>query len=235
MTSVAIMQPTYLPWVGYFALMDRVDLFIYLDSVQFARRSWQQRNRIKTAQGELMLTIPVLKKGMREQQLCEVQILANGTFPGAHLKAIELSYAKAPYFGRYGTELQSLLAGHSGNLCDLTIGICEWLANSFGIRTPRMRSSQMDNQGAKADLLVHLCQQVGATDYVSPRGSADYLDDSTAFADAKIALHYHEYSHPHYQQLHGDFLPYMGAIDLLFHCGPESLSVIRSGVSGENG
>ena len=95
MTTVAIMQPTYLPWLGYFALMDRVDTFVYLDSVQFARRSWQQRNRIRSADGEVMLTIPVAKKGLRDQKIAEVEILYSSEFPRRHVDILSANYRRA--------------------------------------------------------------------------------------------------------------------------------------------
>jgi|SRR5262245_18508160 len=229
MTTVAIMQPTYLPWLGYFALMDSVDTFVYLDSVQFARRSWQQRNRIKSAQGEMMLTIPVAKKGRRDQKIADVEILYGPEFPRRHIDILTENYRRAEFFDAHAPALYALLeAGHE-KLADLTIAISEWLAQVIGVTAGRIRATTMDNAGAKADLLVHLCRQLGATRYISPVGSHDYLADSDAFAKADIDLCFHHFEHPKYPQLFGPFLPFMSAVDLLFTVGPESLSVIRSG------
>src|SRR3954447_20658722 len=99
------MQPTYLPWVGYLDLIDRVDCFVFLDDVQFARRSWQQRNRIKTAAGEQMLTVPVHKKGLRDQTIAEAQIDWESEFADKHCRAMELAYARAPHFKLFSSEL----------------------------------------------------------------------------------------------------------------------------------
>ena len=229
MTVVAIMQPTYLPWLGYFGLMDQVDTFVYLDSVQFARRSWQQRNRIKSERGEVMLTVPVAKKGMRNQKIAEVEILYGPDFPRRHIDTLTACYRRAPFFDAYAPALYDMLrAGHC-KLADLTIAICEWLAQLFGIAARRIRAATMGNAGHKADLLVHLCRQLGATRYVSPIGSHDYLANSHGFEEAGIELRYHDYEHPIYPQLHGSFLPFMAAVDLLFNGGPDSLSVIRAG------
>ena len=220
MTTVAIMQPTYLPWLGYFALMDRVDTFVYLDSVQFARRSWQQRNRIKSATGEMMLTIPVAKKGLRDQKIADVEILYGPEFPRRHIDILAANYRRAEFFDTYAPPLYGLLETAHRKLADLTIAICEWLAEVFGITARRIRSVTMDNAGAKADLLVHLCRQLDATRYISPVGSHDYLAEFDAFAKAGIELYYHGYEHPTYPQLYGPFLPFMGAIDLLAECRP---------------
>lgn len=229
MTTVAIMQPTYLPWLGYFGLMDRVDTFVYFDSVQFVRRSWQQRNRIKAAGGETMLTIPVAKKGLRDQKIADVEIIYGDDFPRRHINVLMTNYRQAAFFDAYAPALFDILQADNGKLADLTIGICEWLAQAFGVTARRIRATTLDNAGAKADLLVHLCRQLGAQRYISPVGSHDYLEDSDAFAQAGVELAYHGYEHPTYPQLHGPFLPYMAAVDLLFNVGPESLAVIRAG------
>lgn len=229
MTTVAIMQPTYLPWLGYFALMDRVDTFVYLNSVQFARRSWQQRNRIRSADGEAMLTIPVAKKGLRDQKIAEVEILYSSEFPRRHIDLLTENYRRAKFFDAYAPALCALLETRHRKLADLTIATSEWLAQVLGITARRIRSVTLNNAGAKADLLVHLCGQLGAARYVSPLGSHDYLADSDAFTKAGIELCYHYYQHPTYPQLFQPFLPFMSAVDLLFNVGPESLSVICSG------
>jgi hypothetical protein len=225
----AIMQPTYLPWIGYFALMDRVDTFVYLDSVQFARRSWQQRNRVKSARGEVMLTVPVAKKGLREQKIAEVEILYGPEFPRRHINILTECYRRAAFFDAYAPALYGILQADHSKLADLTITISEWLAQSFGIAARRIRAAAMDNAGSKADLLVHLCRQLGADCYISPIGSHEYLASSDAFTRAGIELSYHAYEHPTYNQLYGPFLPFMAAIDLLFNAGPNSLAVIRAG------
>lgn len=229
MKRVAIMQPTYLPWLGYFGLMKSVDLFILLDSVQFARRSWQQRNQIKTANGPIWLTVPVLSKGKRDQLITEVEIDRSRDFPQSHQKTLELNYKKAPHFDAYAPRLLSLLEDHNHQLIDLTIGVIACLRDALGIATPIRRSSEFDVPGTKAELLASLCDQVGATEYISPPGSMDYLEESDAFARRGIPLRYFSFTHPEYPQRFGGFLPYMSVIDLLFNCGPDSLSMIEKG------
>ena len=229
MTRVAIMQPTYLPWMGYFSLIDKVDVFIFLDSVQFAKRSWQQRNKIKTASAPIWLTVPILSKGKSSQLISEVEIDRSRKFPEKHISSIEYNYHMAPFFSRYSPELFSILQKKHRYLVDLTIELIEWICCEIGVTTPVRRSSMMENTGTKADLLAMLCKQVNATEYMSPPGSRDYLDESNAFQNRGIAVTYHDYIHPEYCQLYGDFIPYMSVIDLLFNLGAESRNVLKSG------
>lgn len=226
---VAIMQPTYLPWIGYFSLMDRVDHFVILDSVQFERRSWQQRNRIKTANGIQMLTVPVLKKGKRDQHICEVEVDQSSRFTLKHQNAIKCAFAGAPFYERYSDRIFNVLDKDAPLLPDLTIGLIIELRDLLGITTEVSRSSEMSVTGSKADLLADICSQLGANEYISPLGSKDYMDQSSAFSDLGINVLYHEYEHPLYRQLHGEFEPFMSTIDLLFNVGEDSLQTLREG------
>ncbi|GAB4352962.1 MAG: WbqC family protein [Kiloniellaceae bacterium] len=229
MTTIAIMQPTYLPWIGYFGMIDRADRFVFLDSVQFARRSWQQRNRIKTANGVQMLTVPVLKKGARDQSIAEVQIDTAARFAEKHRRAIEHALGKSPYFKDYAGPLFAILEGGHAKLADLNIALIGWLCEAFGIDGDFARSSEIAAEGSKAELLAALCTALGGEVYLSAPGSADYIEESDAFERAGVTVAYHRYDHPAYPQLHGPFEPYMSAVDLLFNCGPGSLERIRAG------
>ena len=229
MTRVAIMQPTYLPWCGYFGLMHAVDVFVLLDSVQFARRSWQQRNQIKGANGAQWLSVPVLSKGKRDQLISDVEINKTDNFASAHRKTIEMSYAKTPFFKAYADELLPLLDNPSPRLADLTISLILWLKSQLGITTQVLRSSELGGIGAKGELLASLCRELGASTYISPPGSKDYLDETDAFEKIGVPVKYYEFKHPQYPQPFGDFIPYMSTIDMLFNCGDRSLSLIESG------
>ena len=231
MTSVAIMQPTYLPWIGYFAMIDRVDSFIVLDSVQFARRSWQQRNRIKLNGREHLLTVPVLSKGRRDQLILDVEIDRSRDFPRQHVATIRRAYAKAPFFAEHVDSLFRILDVNHRYLADLNAALISWLAMAFGITTPIARSSTFAAVGKRANLLTELCLEAGAGVYVSAPGSAGYIDESSSFAERGISVAYHRYDHPTYPQGGSPFLPFMGAIDLLFHAGPDGLAILRSGIA----
>ena len=151
------------------------------------------------------------------------------SFRAATCNVLTECYRRAAFFEAYAPALYGVLQAGHRKLADLTIAICEWLAQTFGIAARRIRAVSLDNAGSKAELLVHLCRQLGAGRYISPIGSHDYLACFDTFAKAGIELCYHAYEHPTYDQLHGPFLPFMAAIDLLFNVGPDSLAVIRAG------
>jgi len=227
MITIAIMQPTYLPWLGYFNLIDRSDIFVFLDSVQFDKRSWQQRNRIKTSNGELMLTVPVLTKGRYDQKICDVMIDKSQKFEKKHLNAIRSNYRKSKFFDNYYFELENIYNGQIEKLSDLNVKLIKWLSEKLGITLKLLSSSQLDVRGSKVELLVNICNKLGGDNYLSPVGSKDYIDENNLFSKFKINLSYQEFFHPRYSQLFGDYLPYMSVIDLLFNEGGRSLSVIR--------
>lgn len=229
MRTAVIMQPTYLPWLGYFDLMDQGDVFVLLDSVQFDKRSWQQRNRIKTPHGELLLTVPVFSKGRFNQKICEVQIDKTTNFQEKHIRAIECNYAKAKFFERYMEDLANILRKKHSYLAELTIELICWLREAIGIKTELVRSFSLGIQRRKVELLVATCKSVGAQRYISPLRSKAYIGENDLFAENGIELCYHNYHHPQYNQLYGDFIPYLSVLDLLLNEGDRSLPIIRSG------
>ena len=229
MITVAIMQPTYLPWLGYFDLVDRSDVFVFLDSVQFEKRGWQQRNRIKTSTGELMLTVPVLTKGRSDQKICDVMIDISQKFEKKHFNSIYSNYKKSIFFKYFDVELEEIYKNEINKLVDLNIRLIEWLSSKLGINTKFVYSSQLDTDGSKTELLVNICKIINADHYISPAGSKEYIDQNNLFIKSGIKLSYQNYKHPTYNQLFGDFIPYMSVIDLLFNEGKKSLEIIKSG------
>jgi hypothetical protein len=229
--TIAIMQPTYLPWVGYFDLMDQVDEFVLLDDTQFAKRSWQQRNRIKTSKGLEWLTVPVTSKGLYSQKILDVAIADPG-FAEVHLKTLRWNYQKARYEQECIEPLRECygVVAVSAQLVDLNLRLIRWFAGRLGVNTPLVRSSALDIPGVRSERLVALCQARGATRYLSPVGSAVYLlQDLDLFRRTGIEVVFHHYEHPAYDQLHPPFLPYASAIDLLFNLGPDAPEMMRSG------
>ena len=226
--TAVIMQPTYLPWIGYFDLMDQCDVFVILDSVQFDKRSWQQRNRIKTPKGELTLTVPVLSKGRFDQSIREVEIDQTKNFQESHLKAIKYNYAKAKYFNQYFGGLEGILFKEHKLLAGLNVDLILWLKDILNIKSELLRSSNLAVSGKKAELLVNICRLIGAQRYVSPVGAKVYMEGADIFKTNGIALCYQNFCHPSYHQLFGDFIPSLSVIDLLFNEGQKSLDMIRS-------
>ncbi|MDY6793308.1 MAG: WbqC family protein [Thermodesulfobacteriota bacterium] len=230
MKKIAIMQPTYLPWVGYFALIDRVDEFIFLDSVQFERRSWQQRNRIKGPSGEMMLTVPVHKAPRDKLLICNAKIDYTSKFVRKHINALQHAYGKTPFFNKYKTIIFDALNKKPPLLADLNIEIILKVAKILGIQTIMLRSSELAARGKKDELLFNICRERDAQIYISPPGSVKYLNTSRFFNKDVFPLQYHKYIPQPYDQLNGDCVLYLAIIDLLFNAGPDSLEIIRSGV-----
>jgi hypothetical protein len=228
--KIAISQPAYLPWLGYFDLIDQVDRFVLLDSVQFEKQSWQQRNRIKTPSGLQWLTVPVVFRGRFGQRIQEVAI-RDPAFSRNHLRAIELNYRRSPFFQQYFSELAQILQVCSGlSLRDLDQRLIEWFCRVLGIDTEILRSSELEGRGKRSELLVSLCRVLEADYYLSPLGSAVYLmDDLCLFSQGRIKVEFHHYEHPEYSQLFPPFQSHASALDLIFNQGPASLSIVRSG------
>ncbi|MEZ5813479.1 MAG: WbqC family protein [Alphaproteobacteria bacterium] len=230
--KIAIMQPTFLPWIGYFGLIESVDEFVFLNHVQFDKRSWQQRNRVKTANGPVWLTVPVVTKGLRDQAINETQIQhENKDFPEKLIRTIEQNYSKAPFFPLYADEVFSILRKKHAHLMSLNADLIAYFCEILGIETPIIFSSEMSVEGHKAALLVNICKERDATLYLSPPGSRDYLEASDDFERAGIALEYFNYNHPEWPQAYGDFEPYMSILDLVFNMGDKSMDTIKQGLS----
>ncbi len=229
--KIAIAQPTYLPWLGYFDLLDQVDKFVLLDTVQFEKQSWQQRNRIKTPTGLLWLTVPVAFRGRLGQRIVDVEI-REPEFWRDHLRAVELNYRRAPFFDTYYPAFSELLQSQSSDLrlTDLNIGLFRWLAQALGIKTPLVRSSELAVEGKRTHLLAEICSSLGAKTYISPLGSADYLlNDLSILTDRNVNVVFQHYEHPSYSQLFPPFLAHASVLDLLFNEGENTLPIVRGG------
>jgi len=226
---IAIMQPTYLPWIGYFALMDQVDQFVLLDDVEFSRQSWQQRNKIKTNNGSLWLTLPICKTSRNGQLINEVEINQNVNWALKHYKTLMQYYGSATYWQQNKPWLQKLYNSSWHSLCSLNQTIIETVANLLGISPTIHVSSNLDIGTGRIDRLIRICQVLGGNEYLSPIGSFEYIKEDNRFLEADIKLLYQHYQHPTYSQHYGEFISHLSVIDLLLNEGPRSLEVIRSG------
>jgi WbqC-like protein family len=229
--KIAISQPTYIPWLGYLELMDHVDLFVFLDNVQFVKQSWQNRNRIKTPAGLQWLTVPVVYRGRFGQRICDVEI-RDASFVQQHLRAIELNYRRAAFFDRYFPELSIVMQAfeRGGLLVEFNLALITWLQKVLGITTPVKRASCLPLEGRRTELLAKICRFFNAEIYLSPRGSADYLlDELSFFQEAQIEVKFQNYAHPEYLQCFPPFCGQASVLDLIFNEGPQSMNVIRHG------
>ena len=230
MTALAIHQPHYLPWLGYLAKWAAADVFVLLDTVQFEKNGWQNRNRIKTASGPRWVTVPVHAR--LGTPIAEVTVDGAQPWPARHRHAIEHAYADAAHFKRHADGLAQLYAVEWTHLAPLAAASAEWLARAMGIATPaRLASALGVAASVPADStgrLIALCRAVGADTYLAGRDGASYMDASR-FAAAGIRVLYQDYVHPMYAQLHGEFVPNCSALDLLLTHGDDALAILRAG------
>jgi len=222
---IAILQPGYLPWLGFFDQLRRSDCFVIYDDVQYTRRDWRSRNRIKTRTGPQWLTVPIVNRGRFLQLINEAEIDYGQDWVHKHLGAVRSNYARAPFFEEYFPELTSILEARPQRLVELDLDIIRFCAKWLEIETPILLASQLMVDGTSSDRLLNICNRLGALYYLTGDAARGYLDESL-FAEAGITVEYHNYRHPQYKQLHGPFVPYLSIIDLLFNHGPDSLRIL---------
>jgi hypothetical protein len=224
---VAIVQSSYIPWKGYFDLIRSVDEFILLDDVQFTRRDWRSRNRIKTKDGAAWLTIPVQSKGRFTQSIRETRV-SDPAWGERHWQTIHASYARAPFFRDYASCFEALYRQPGSEfLSEINHAFITAICRALRIETPIAWSSDYDARDGRTERLVDLCRAAGATVYLSGPSARDYLDES-AFAGAGIAVAWADYGgYPEYPQVHPPFDHAVSALDLLFCTGPDALGYMK--------
>ena len=222
--NVVILQPSYIPWRGYFDLIHRAELFIFYDDVQYDKHGWRNRNQIKTSQGKQWLTIPVHSHGVTEGiPIHQVRIDWSKPWAKDHLKSLTFAYAKAPYFYHYLPLLNGFYQRRDEFLVTFTIDFTVALVRELGIAHTRfMRSLEIPGiDGQKTDRLIQILTHVGATHYISGLSARDYIEQDK-FDAAGITLEYMEYDYPEYPQLYPPYDPTVTILDLLFMTGPEA-------------
>ena len=224
------MQPTTLPWLGYFALIDYVDIFIFLDDVQFDRQSWQQRNRIISTKGYLMISVPVKNKGKKSQLIKDVEF-ADNKFKNKHLLSIKNCYSKSKYFNMYFDQLEHIFFEAEKNryLADLNINLIKWISKSMGIETAFKRSSELNIDGKKGEKVANICSALNEKEYLTSVGATEYLKKQKEYFNSKsIKIFIQSEIQLKYKQQSQIFLGQASVLDLLFNEGQNSISVIRS-------
>lgn len=218
--QVAIQQPEHLPWAGFFDKMARCDLFIYLDNVQYKKRYFENRNKIRTRDGWAWVTVPVISKGHYTQWINEVRIDNRSNWKRKYLGSVRAAYGKTPHFKSVYPAVEAVLAKEYDKLLDLNLALIEMVRSLSGVTTPCRLASDIlpDTPAVGSDLIFELCRKCGATTYVSGPDGGSYLQAEN-FENAGIELVFHEYVHPEYVQIPGGFEPYMSVIDALFNTG----------------
>lgn len=223
-----ILQPSYIPWRGYFHQIHKADVFVFYDDVQYDKHGWRNRNRIKTHQGTRWLTIPVLSNHAPVEHTPIRQIMIDRRQPWnrKHWMTLAQSYTSAPFFSRYAEILEAFYRNPPLYLADFTIELTVALARQLGIDHTRfMRSSEMSVTGAKTERLIHILNCLGADHYITGPAAKGYIDPSQ-FTSAGIQLEYMEYNYPEYEQLYPPYDPQVSILDLMFMTGSQALSYI---------
>jgi len=227
-----ILQPSYIPWRGYFDQIRRADLFIFYDDVQYDKHGWRNRNQIKTVAGKHWLTIPVHTAGATHGvTIKEVRIDWSKPWPSQHLKSLTAAYARAPYFKQYLPLLESFYDRRDECISEFTIATTVALARELGIRDTRfVRSSELEGIGGiRTSRLIEILRRVGADHYITGPSARDYIA-ADEFATAGIDLEYMKYEYPEYPQLYPPYDPQVSVLDLLFMTGPQALDYIAGNV-----
>ena len=227
MKTLVVLQPGYLPWLGFFDQMRRSDTFVYYDDVQFDKHGWRNRNRIKSESGPQWLTVPVLHHGKGQPLIIDTLIDTRSGWARKHAGTLRQYYAKAPYLKRYLPELEELLNRPWTYLVDLDIAVVDLLAGWLKLTPTVLRASQLGIGGTQSERLINLCVHLGANRYLSGNAASDYLDVS-AFEKHGIEVTWQDYHHPIYPQQHGPFVPYLSAIDLLLNCGDAGALILKN-------
>lgn len=235
--KAVVLQPMYLPWMGYFGMIDQADVFIFYDDVQFNKDSWQHRNRIKvpTESGETKwLKVPIIEDF--GQDIESVQIDQSQEWRQTHLSTIKSAYGSdpvpygsesAPFFEDFIGLLESTYDKNWESLRDLNTHLIQEISGALGINDVKFQmSSDLDIDGSGTGKLIKTLQQIGADKYISGPGAKDYLD-TDMFCENNISLFWHEFCHPEYSQLYGEFVSHLSVIDALFHMGERTSELIR--------
>ena len=230
---VTIHQPEHMPWLGFCHKATQADVLVLLDSVQFRKNYFQNRNRILSPAGPAWLTVPVLLRGHTERTIAET--LVHDGIPWARKWWLSLyhAYRAAPFFAAHAPFFEDVAARPWQRLADLNETIIRYLFDALEIRCELLRASALPVAGARSALLLDICRHLGATTYLAGRHGRDYLDGAL-FEAAGIAVRDHAFEHPTYPQVRGDaFVPNLSVVDLLFQCGPQSRAILAGASAPE--
>jgi len=199
---------------------------VYYDDVQYDKHGWRNRNRVKTVTGVQWLTVPVRHGGLGRQRILDVEIDSRAPWQRKHAATLWQAYAAAPFAAAHLPELEALLERPWLRLVDLDLAVVDLLAQWLGLRPRIERSSELAIPGERSERLVNICRHFGANVYLSGDAAQDYLDVAL-FERSGIDVQWQRFAHPVYPQLHGPFVPYLSAIDLVLNCGAAAGSILR--------
>ncbi|AKB62442.1 WbqC family protein [Methanosarcina mazei] len=217
---VAIHQPNYLPYLGFFDKMMKADIFVIYDDAQFNKEDFQHRNKIRIYHGWKWLTVPVEKKPIpiNEIKIRNEITTKNIKWSDAHIKYIEDEYKKSDYYLTYKTDLEKIYRKSYGKLIDLNMEIISYLKDAFDIDTKIIFSSKFGFESTSTQKLIDIVEALEGDTYLSGSGGRNYLEISL-FKNRGIEVNFQDFKHPIYRQTYRDFIPNMSAIDALFNTG----------------
>ncbi|MBI3083963.1 MAG: WbqC family protein [Candidatus Omnitrophica bacterium] len=232
---VAIHQPAYLPWLGYFHKILQADLFVLLDTVQMEKNGFVNRNRVWTPQGVQWLTVPVLMKGHTHSSLQEMRINPAASWKSKHLRTLALSYVKRPHYPRYAGDIERLLVASGEDLTPFLARMLAYFLEALGLKEKRVvLASTLAPEGKATTLLLDICKKAGATSYLSGVAGRDYLERKP-FEEAGIEVVFQDFRHPRYDQGRPGFEPNLALVDALFNIGGEAVLELLKGAGGVEG
>lgn len=233
MKVVAIHQPEYLPWLGFFKKMMNVELFVFLDDVQFRKKGWQNRNRIRINDGTTLLSIPVHTHSY--PKINEVTIDNEKNWSMRHKKSILYNYARAPYFGEIKDFIESIFEKKFQYLVDLNTEIIKFIMNELEIKSKIVFSSELEISKKGSDRVLDICKAVDADHYITGTFWAESNLRVEEFKKSNIDVEFQKFQHPIYKQIHGEFIPEMSIIDLLFNEGrKEAKKILQNSTSSSH-
>ncbi len=230
---ITIHQPEHLPWLGFFNKVAKAELFVILDSVQYEKNYFQNRNRILGTNGVQWIHIPVSTKGHMEKNIAQTEISLTGgneNWKSKYLQTITQSYKKYPYFLEVFPILEKAIMLDTQYFCEINIEIIKGFCNALDIHPKYIRASKLKADGLKSSLILDICKEVGATVYIAGPSGRDYLD-MKAFEDSRIKVVFNDFVHPVYPQRRtSKFIDHLSALDLFMNCGfEESKKIIMNG------
>jgi len=227
MKKIAILQSNYIPWKGYFDLINMVDEFILFDTAQYTKNDWRNRNKIKTKQGLSWLTIPCRQESL-SQKIMDTCV-SDHKWQKKHWSSIQQNYSKTPYFKQYKDAFEDFyLNSTETSLSQVNFKLIQIVNEILGIKTKLCWSSEFDLVEGQIEKLLGICQQAGADVYLSGPAAKDYFDESLA-EKMNIQVEWMDYSgYPEYTQLHPPFEHGVTILDLIFNEGPNATQFMKS-------
>jgi hypothetical protein len=218
----SIMQPTYLPWAGYFNLILKATIFLFLDDAQFSVQSWQQRNRVLVNCAEHVLTVPVVSANLGPQRICDVKVLDSGNWRKKHICTLRQAYAKHPFGKEVANLVEGVLAQGNPSLSEINKGLIKAFCRAMGIESTFHESSALGIGGDRSDRLLAMCRHFKADTYRSAVGARDYIEQDGVFQTSDVKVVYQEFVPPPYLQRGCcKFTSHLSIVDLLANVGFE--------------